>query len=60
MVTAAIKGKKLIIEVDMEDSPKPSSSGKTKIVASSHGNQTTTVLVEGKPIVIGVNAYIKN
>ena len=60
MVTAAIKGKKLIIEVDMEDSPKPSSSGKTKIVASSHGNQTTTVLVEGKPVVIGVNAYIKN
>ncbi len=38
--------------------PVPSSSGKTLVVASSHGNQKTDAKVDGKPIVIGVNAYI--
>jgi hypothetical protein len=57
---AEIKGKKLIIEIDCEtDNLRPSSSGKTLIVASSGGNITTTALVQGKPVVIGLNAYIK-
>jgi hypothetical protein len=28
-------------------------------LASTHGNLTTEVVVQGKPLVIGVNAYIK-
>jgi hypothetical protein len=39
--------------------PAPSASGKTLVVASSHGNKQTTALVDGKPIVVGVNAYIR-
>jgi hypothetical protein len=39
--------------------PAPSASGKTLVVASSHGNKQTTVQVDGKPIVVGVNAYIR-
>jgi hypothetical protein len=39
--------------------PAPSASGKTLVVASSHGNKTTTATVDGKPIVVGVNAYIR-
>ena len=39
--------------------PTPSASGKNLVVASSHGNQTTTATVEGSPVTIGVNAYIK-
>ena len=53
-----IEGKKLIISMDLED-PKPSASGKTMVVASTRGNLTTNATIDGKPIVIGVNAYIK-
>ncbi len=55
---AEIKGTQLIITIDMQE-PAPSASGKTLVVASSHGNQATTAQVQGKAIVIGVNAYIK-
>jgi hypothetical protein len=37
----------------------PSKSGKTLIVASSNGNQAVAAEIDGKPIVVGVNAYIK-
>jgi hypothetical protein len=39
--------------------PAPSASGKTLVVASSHGNKTTAATIDGKPIVVGVNAYIR-
>lgn len=38
---------------------RPSKSGKTLIVASSNGNQATTAEFDGKPVIIGVNAYVK-
>lgn len=53
-----IKDNKLIIEIDLEK-PTPSSSGKTLILASTHGNTVTTAEVDGKPVIIGLNAYIK-
>lgn len=53
-----IKGKKLYIEIDLEE-PTPSSSGKTLVVASTRGNTVTTAEVNGKPVTIGLNAYIK-
>lgn len=53
-----IKDNKLCIEIDLEE-PKPSSSGKTLVVASTRGNVVTDVLVNGKPVTIGLNAYIK-
>ncbi len=56
---ATIKGNQLIITIDMQ-TPAPSASGKTLVVASSHGNQPTTVTVNGQPVVIGLNAYIRN
>jgi hypothetical protein len=57
-MTVAIKGNKLCIEIDLEK-PTPSSSGKTLVVASTRGNIVTTAEVDGKPISIGLNAYIK-
>lgn len=39
--------------------PSPSTSGKTLVVATTHGNIATDVIVDGKPVVIGVNAYIR-
>ena len=53
-----IKNKKLYIEIDLEE-PTPSSSGKTLVVASTRGNTVTTAEVNGKPVTIGLNAYIK-
>ncbi len=54
-----VKGNVLCIEIEMTK-PTPSATGKTLSVASSHGNQPTTATVNGKPIVIGLNAYIRN
>ncbi len=52
-------GKTLAITVPVEEVIGPSSSGKTLIVASSHGNQATGVNINGKPLMLGMNAYIK-
>ena len=53
-----IRDNKLFVEIDLE-TPTPSSSGKTLVVASTHGNTVTTAEVDGKPVTIGLNAYIK-
>ncbi len=54
---AEIRDGFLIIKLPIQ-TPTPSTSGKTLIVASSHGNTKTTAEVGGKQVVIGVNAYI--
>jgi hypothetical protein len=56
---AEIKDGKLLIEIQIQNPPAPSATGKTLVIASSHGNQPTTCMIDGKPVVIGLNAYIK-
>ena len=51
------KKKQLVITIDTQD-PTPSMSGKTLVVASTRGNVKTEAMIDGKPIVIGLNAYI--
>lgn len=53
-----IENGKLIIAIDLQ-TPTPSASGKTLVVATTHGNVKTECMLEGKPVVIGLNAYIK-
>ena len=53
-----MENNELVIRIPLEK-PKPSSSGKTLIVASTGGNVQTDVEVNGKPIFVGLNAYIK-
>ena len=55
---ATITNNTLTIEIPLEK-PRPSASGKTLVVATSGGNITTTAQVNGKPVTIGLNAYIK-
>ena len=55
---ATIKDGKLITEIPLQ-APRPSSSGKTLVVATSSGNVTTAATVNGKSVTIGLNAYIK-
>jgi len=58
-MTAEIKDGMLIITLPMQ-TPSPSSTGKTLVVASTHGNQKMPGLeVNGKPVKIGVNAFIE-
>lgn len=57
-VTAKIENNKLIITADLE-TPTPSASGKTLVVASTRGNKETDVMIDGKPVIIGLNAYIR-
>jgi len=56
-IETRIEGNKLIITCDL-GKPTPSASGKTLVVASTRGNIKTSCMVEGKPLTIGLNAYI--
>lgn len=47
----------LVVELPIQK--RPSASGKTTVVASTNGNQPTSITVDGKPVIIGLNAYIK-
>ena len=57
-LTAAIEGDYLVIKVPLNPTPVRSATGKTMVVASSHGNKETEVQVQGKPVFVGVNAYV--
>jgi hypothetical protein len=53
-----VEKNELTIRIPLQ-TPTPSKSGLTKIVATSGGNVATSVIVDGKPVIIGLNAYIK-
>lgn len=57
-MSAKIDKGNLVITIPMNAKPTESASGKTLVVASSHGNQQTELKVNGMNVVIGVNAYI--
>jgi hypothetical protein len=57
-VKVSVEGDELVIRLPLHKPPQPSSSGKTLVVASSHGNQRTDAVVEGQTVTVGVNAYI--
>ena len=53
-----IKDNVLHIEIPLH-APRPSATGKTLTVASSNGNKPTEATINGLPVIVGVNAYIK-
>lgn len=58
-VSAEIEGNFVIIKVPMQ-TPTPSKSAKTLVIATTHGNlRLPDVTFNGAPITIGVNVYIK-
>ena len=57
-VKVEIKGNDLVITMPM-GTPTRSASGKSLVVASSRGNVTTNCMIDGKPVTVGLNAYIK-
>jgi hypothetical protein len=54
-VKMKIEGKKLMIEVDLSVKGTPSRSGKSNVIATTHGN----VEVPGTDAKIGLNIYRK-
>ena len=56
-IVAEIKGDRLVVSLPMS-APAPSRTGRTLVVASSRGNRPTAATVDGKPVVVGLNAYI--
>ena len=52
-----IENGKLVITLPMQAAT-PSASGKTLLVATTHGSVKTSCLVDGKPVTVAVNAYI--
>lgn len=52
------KANELVIRLPLQE-PTRSASGKTLVIGSSHGNQATTAQIDGKPIFVGANAYIR-
>jgi len=58
-VDAKIEDGKLHLVLDVITPLRESSSGKTLLVASTNGNKVTSLRVNGKEVIIGVNAYIK-
>jgi len=53
-----IKDNVLCIEIPLH-APRLSASSKTLTVASSNGNQPTEAKINGQPVIVGINAYIK-
>ena len=56
-LTVTRDGDTLVIRIPI-GKPTPSASGKTLVVASTRGNQKTSVQIDGKELYLGVNAYV--
>lgn len=56
--SAKIDGKVLVLRVPLVEHPGLSKSGKTVVVATTHGNVRTDAQVGGKLVTVGVNAYV--
>jgi hypothetical protein len=54
-----IKGDNLVITVPIRKPLEPSKSGKSLVVATSNGNLATSAVIDGKPVIVGFNAYVK-
>jgi hypothetical protein len=57
-VKVSIEGGELVIRLPLNQPPVPSASGKTLVVASTRGNRQTDAVIDGRPVVVGVNAYV--
>jgi hypothetical protein len=58
-VTVDEKKKTLTIELPLLP-PRASKSGKNLTIATTSGNFASDATFKGQPIIVGVNAYIKN
>ena len=55
-VQAEIKNKNLVLTIPL-NAPRPSSTGKTLLVATTKGSQRTTLELEGNRVYVVANAF---
>lgn len=48
-----------VLTIKIPIQKRPSASGKTTVVASTNGNHATGIVIDGKPVILGLNAYLK-
>lgn len=53
-----IKENRMVITIDLEKSPRPSKTGKTKVVATTGGFKISDAEIFGQKIAVSVNATI--
>lgn len=53
------KSGKVTIVLDALAEPRESATGKTMVLASTQGNQSTTAQYNGRPLTVGANVYFK-
>jgi hypothetical protein len=58
MLKVKIEKGELVIRIPLQE-PRRSASGKTMVVATTSGNQPTEATINGKTIILGLNAYYK-
>ncbi len=56
---AKLEKKRLVITLPLLVEPRSSRSGKSVMIASSRGPRKASLTVEGKPVYVGVNAFIR-
>jgi hypothetical protein len=56
-LTVSREGDTLVIRLPIK-TPTPSATGKTLVVASTRGNQKTSLKIDDKELYLGVNAYV--
>ena len=56
--SATIQNGILTLAIKLQN-PAPSTTGKTLIVATTHGCVPTPAVVNGKPVTVSINAFIK-
>lgn len=49
----------LVVRIPVNAQPPLSSTGKTRIVASTHGNQPTPISIDGQTVKVGLTAFVK-
>ncbi len=59
IVKKEMQGSVEMLTISIPMTKRPSQSGKTTVIASTNGNHASSVIVDGKPVIIGLNAYIK-
>ena len=60
-ISVQLDRKKKILTIKMPlEAPRPSASGKTTLIASTRGVQTTDVAYRGRPVAIVANAFFFN
>jgi len=53
-----VDGKALIIRLPLQKPVRSKSSGKTLVIASTHGTVTSSALYDGRRIVVVANAFV--